>query len=99
MALKKDKAKVLDEVWTEERIRSFLDVQPAVGVDADFHSLLKAYQQMRADDFKLFIDFFVADQRDVNARNGQGQTLANVIASHHRSAPFIDILRTASAAR
>ena len=34
MVLKKDKAKVLDEVWTEDRIRGFLDVAPAAGYPA-----------------------------------------------------------------
>ena len=44
MALKKDKEKVLDEVWTQERVRDFLDVKPAEDLEADFHVLLKAYQ-------------------------------------------------------
>jgi hypothetical protein len=93
MALKKDKAKVLDEVWTEDRIRSFLDVQPAAGVDADFHTLQKAYQQMRADDFKLFIGFFIADQRNIDAADKDGQTLVEIIANHRNSQAFVDILQ------
>lgn len=97
MALKKDKAKVLDEVWTEERIRSFLEVQPASGVDADYHALEKAYQQMRAEDFALFIDFFMQDQRNPEARNPQGQMLTEVIARHRQSAEFLSTLQTAQA--
>jgi hypothetical protein len=36
MALKKDKAKVLDEVWTLDRVTEFLVVQPAERVEPDF---------------------------------------------------------------
>ena len=39
--------KVLDEVWTEDHIKSFLNVRPHDGTDEDFHMLLKAYQSMR----------------------------------------------------
>ena len=98
MALKKDKVKVLDEVWSKDRIRSFLAVQPAAGVDADYHALEKAYQQMRAEDYSVFVDFFVANQRNVNARNKNGKTLAETIASHRKSASFIDILNAAQRA-
>ena len=40
--MKKDKQKVLDEVWTEDRVKSFLSVRPHDGSDEDFHMLLKA---------------------------------------------------------
>ena len=97
MALKKDKAKVLDEVWTEARIKSFLAVQPASGVDADYHALEKAYQQMRAEDFALFVGFFMQEQRNPQATNPQGQMLTEVIANHRHSADFLSTLQTAQA--
>ncbi len=62
MALKKDKEKVLDEVWTQERVRDFLDVKPAEDLEADFHVLLKAYQSMRLENFEEFIGFFCRRQ-------------------------------------
>ena len=45
--MKKDKERVQDEVWTEARIRSFLNLQPPAGVNADYHRLQRAYQSMR----------------------------------------------------
>ena len=57
MALKKDKEKVIDPVWGEERIREFLDLQAPIGENADHHKVLKAYQSMRPEDFATFIDF------------------------------------------
>ena len=57
--MRKDKEKVVDEVWTEEHVKSFLNVKPHDGSDEDFHMLLKAYQSMRASDFELFVSFSV----------------------------------------
>ena len=56
--MRKDKEKVLDEVWTEDHVKSFLNVRSHDGTEEDFHMLLKAYQSMRASDFELFVGFF-----------------------------------------
>lgn len=98
MSLKKDKAKVLDEVWTEERIRGFLDIRAPSGVNVDFHTLLKAYQQMRAEDFGAFLQMFTAEGRDVDAVNERGETLL-MIVSQHRNAPAYAEILTAAGAR
>lgn len=97
MTLKKDKQKVLDEVWTEERVRDFLQVKPADNVDADFHVLLKAYQSMRLENFEEFIDFFLADGRNINATNNEGETVLSIISQHPRSTDYADVLRNRSA--
>lgn len=97
MALKKDKEKVLDEVWTEDRVRSFLDLEPYDEVDADYYVLDKAYHAMRAEDFRLFVDFFVAAGRNINARNDQGHTLLRRIEQHRESGDYAEVMRTAGA--
>ncbi len=97
MNLKKDKAKILDEVWTEERIRGFLEIEPPAGVNTDFHTLLRAYQQMRADDFATFIDMFIAAGRNINARNGDGQSLLDIVSKHRLGREFATTLKTAGA--
>ena len=91
--MKKDKEKVLDEVWTTARVRDFLDVQPAENIEADFHALLKAYQSMRAENFAEFVDFFVSDGRDIHARNPKGETVLEIISRHRNSGEYADILR------
>lgn len=93
MALKKDKEKVLDEVWNEQRVKDFLNVQPAQGVDADFHVLLKAYQAMRLENFEEFIDFFIAEGRDINAKGPEGETVLSIISQHRRSTEYADVIR------
>ncbi len=96
--MRKDKEKVLDEVWTEDRVRSFLDYLPVEGTNADFHCLLKAYQSMRASDFEIFVRFFTAQNRDVNATNPEGQSVLSIVREHRHGAEFADILQAAGAA-
>ena len=92
MALKKDKEKVLDEVWTEERVKDFLSVQAAEGVDADYNVLLKAYQSMRLENFEEFVGFYVDAGRNLNATNPEGETVLAVIKQHSKSADYAAVL-------
>jgi hypothetical protein len=93
MSLKKDKVKIVDEVWTEGRVKEFLDVKPAEDVEADFHMLLKAYQSMRADNFADFISFFLKEGRNINAKGPQGQTVLSIVSQHRNSGEFANALK------
>ncbi len=95
--MRKDKEKVLDEVWTEDRVKSFLEVRSYDEVEEDFHMLLKAYQSMRADDFAKFVDFFTIEGRSVNAKNPEGQTVLSIVEEHRRSGAYAEILKAAGA--
>lgn len=97
--MRPDKAKVVDEVFDDERIRSFLDKAP-LGAEpsADFSALLYAYRSMRAEDFARFTEFFVAAGRDLSAANRQGQTVAEVIAGHRHATDFLEVLKQHGAA-
>ena len=97
MALKKDKEKVLDEVWTEERVKDFLNVQPAEAVEADFHVLLKAYQAMRLENFEEFVGFFVAEGRNINAKGPAGETVLAIVSQHRSSVEYAEVLKGAGA--
>ncbi len=96
--MRKDKQKVLDEVWDDDRVKSFLgktaprqSAAPLPG-DEDFYVLRHAYQSMRPGDFERFLRFYVEQGRDVCVKDGQGRTLADVIASHSKAGPFIELL-------
>ena len=96
--MRKDKQKVLDEVWDDDRVRSFLaktvpnqSGEPFPG-DPDFYVLRHAYQSMRADDFERFVEFYSADGRDLQARDGKGRTLADAIAGHANAGRFLELL-------
>ncbi len=91
--LKKDKVKILDEVWTEERILGFLDLIPLEGVDDDFHALSSAYKSMRLEDFEIFLGFFQEKNRNFNAKNPDGQTLLSIISTHRKGETYADALK------
>jgi hypothetical protein len=95
--MKKDKVKVLDEVWTEDHVKSFLQVRSHDNTDEDFHMLLKAYQSMRTEDFELFVGFFLGENRDINATGLDGRTVLNIVGEHRHGAEYAEILTKSGA--
>jgi hypothetical protein len=95
--MRKDKKTVLDEVWTEDHVKSFLNAKSHDGSAEDFHMLLKAYQSMRASDFELFVSFFCDDGRDLNSVGKDGRTVLEIISTHRLGVEYADILKAAGA--
>lgn len=95
--LKKDKEKVLDEVWTEARVKNFLELETIDGINADFHVLNMAYKNMRIENFEQFLGFFTAENRDLNAQDEKARTLLSIIAAHKKAAPYATALQSAGA--
>jgi len=93
----KDKEVVVDEVWTEARVREFLDVKPAEQIEADFHILMKAYQAMRAEDFEKFVGMFLEQGHDINARDPRGKTVLSYVREHRKSGEYVGILERSGA--
>ncbi|MGK2913415.1 MAG: PA4642 family protein [Porticoccaceae bacterium] len=96
-AKRKDKLQVIGEVFDDDRIRTFLNFLPPAGADADFHVLEKAYRGMKAENFATFLDFFLAENRNINATDVQGKTLLDIISAHPRAAAYVDALRARAA--
>ena len=90
--MRPDKTKVVDEVWDDERIESFLNKAPMGDEDPDFSRLLYAYRSMRVEDFERFIQRFKATGGRVDATARDGRTLAEVITPHAGSGPFLTLL-------
>lgn len=97
MSLKKDKQKVLGEVFDDDRIKSFLLFEPPVGTNADFHLLEKAYRGMIAENFITFLTFFKEDGRDINATNPDDKTILDIVRQHRHGDEYIDALIKAGA--
>ncbi|HEY9032368.1 MAG TPA: PA4642 family protein [Pseudomonadales bacterium] len=89
---KKDKQKVIDEVWTEEHIRSFLTIEPPAGEDADFHALYTAYKSMRLDDFETFLQLFADAGRNFQAVGQQGHSVIDIMRQHRQSNGYASAL-------
>lgn len=90
--MRPDKAKVVDEIWDEARIDSFLDKNAMGDENAEFSTLLNAYRSMRAEDFARFIARFTEKGGNVDAKSNDGRTLAQVIVNHEKATPFKEIL-------
>lgn len=97
MSLKKDKQKVLGEVFNDEQVKTFLDVTAPAGVDVDFHCLEKAYRGMVAENFATFVRFFTDAGRNINAKNPEGKTLAMLAEQHRQGHEYAAILKSAGA--
>lgn len=92
MALRKDKQKVLGEVFDDERIKTFLQGQAPAGVDLDFYLLEKAYRGMNAENFSTFVKFFIEAGHRVDAVDPGGNTLAQLLAGHRHAADYLAAL-------
>ncbi|SMF54321.1 hypothetical protein SAMN02745866_03441 [Alteromonadaceae bacterium Bs31] len=97
MSLKKDKQKVLGEVFDDARVRSFLEVEGKGEFDVDYIALERAYRGMKAENFSTFVRFFSEDGRNINAKNPQGKTLLQVVSDHRLSGDYIKALESVGA--
>ena len=93
MALKKDKQKVLGEHFDDERVKSFLQGEARGEENLDFILLERAYRGMKADNFASFVQFFVEDKRDINAKNLLGETFFSVIQNQRHAADYLSALK------
>ncbi|MFU8815930.1 MAG: PA4642 family protein [Pseudomonadales bacterium] len=93
--MRPDKQKVVDEVWDDARVESFLHKPPMGDEDAEFSVLLNAYRAMRPDDFARFIRLYTAAGRDLGARSRSGKTLRETLAAHRHAEPFRQIIAAA----
>ncbi|GAA5316999.1 MAG: hypothetical protein AseanaTS_22030 [Candidatus Pelagadaptatus aseana] len=97
MSLKKDKQKVLGEVFDDARIKTFLDYEAYGDANRDFHVLEKAYRGMKAENFETFVRFFKEDQRDINAVGPEGKNILQVVREHRHGSDYETILTAAGA--
>jgi len=93
MALKKDKQKVLGEVFDDARIKTFLDYEAYGDANPSFHLLEKAYRGMKADNFATFLGFFNAAGHDINALNENGDSFLSIAQQHRQSEDYVAALK------
>jgi len=84
---------VIDEVWDDERIRSFLALEPYGDQSRDFYLLTRAYQGMRAEDFRRFLSHFLEAGGDLQATDRQGRTISEIVSRHRHGAEFLAALQ------
>ena len=97
MSLKKDKQKVLGEVFDDERISSFLIGEAPEGMERDFYLLERAYRSMTAENFATFVRLFQEQNLDVNSTGPDGKTLLARIEEHRQGGDYAEVLKAAGA--
>lgn len=97
MSLRKDKEKVLGEIFDEARIATFLNFTAPSGVNEDFHLLEKAYRGMRGENFATFVKLFIEAGRDINAIGNEGKTFLQSIKNHRNGEEYVLALEAVGA--
>ncbi len=77
-----------NEEWSDDRLKTFLAVEPPEHLPADYNILLRAYRGMTAELFARFLPFFVADGRDINVALDDGSTFLDLVNQHRKSADY-----------
>lgn len=88
---------VRDEWWSDERVKSFLELETSQDEAPDFHILQKAYRGMVPEAFGRFIGFFVDAGRNINETNNQGESILKIVSEHRNGSEYADILKQAGA--
>ncbi len=88
---------IRDEWWSDERIKSFLDLETSSNEAIDFHILSKAYQGMIPEAFKRLLDFFIESGRNINETNRHGESLLSIVSKHRNSKEYVKLLKKAGA--
>jgi len=90
--MKRDKKRVEGEVWSEERLAEYLDFKTYDGTDPDFHCLYRAYTRMNEETFARFVALFREKGRNVEAKNLEGETLADILRKHTQASDYLAVL-------
>ena len=88
---------VRDEWWSDERVKSFLELENSHDEAPDFHVLVKAYRGMVPEAFSRFVAFFLESGRNINEANMHGETILKIVSQHRNSGEYAKILEEAGA--
>ena len=86
-----------NEEWSDERLKSFLTLEPPEGMPTDYNILLKAYRGMTADLFARFLPLFVEAGHDLNTSLDDGSTFLDLVRTHKKSGEYRSALEEAGA--
>jgi len=93
--MRKDKVKIIGEEISDERIKSFLDLEPADNTPSSLYKLLKAYRGLRSDDFARFVNFFTQQGFDLLAKDQNGNDFISIISNHKNAASYLAAVQRA----
>ncbi|TNC91933.1 PA4642 family protein [Thalassolituus sp.] len=94
---KKDKEKVFGGEWSEAQLREFLTAESYDGSDNDYIAAIRAYRHMVPETFADYVSLFKEEGHNLQAKNAEGKTILDTVASHTQGQAYADILRSAGA--
>lgn len=97
MSLRKDKEKVLGEVFDDARIKTFLEYTGPASINADFYLLERAYRGMRGENFATFVQLFKDSGHDINTLGKDGKTFLQGIKGHRLAEEYVIALEQVGA--
>lgn len=86
-----------NEEWSDERLKTFLDVLPPESMPREYNILLRAYRGMTAELFARFIVFYGEAGMDINVSLNDGSTFLDLVSRHRMSGEYVEILKQAGA--
>ncbi len=81
-----------DEEWSDERLKTFLSLEPPASLPADYNILLKAYRGMTVELFERFLPFFIEAGKDINVTLDDGSTFLDLVSQHRKSTAYASVL-------
>lgn len=88
-----------DEEWSDERLKTFLELQPPEGMPAAYNILLKAYRGMTAELFERFIAIYIEAGHDINVALQDGSTFLDLVSRHRKSGAYATALEQSGAVK
>jgi hypothetical protein len=86
-----------NEEWSDQRLQSFLELEPPEGVPAEYNILLKAYRGMTEDLFERFLALYIEAGHDLNIALMNGSNFLDLVSRHRKSTGYVAILEAAGA--
>ncbi|PCJ26226.1 MAG: hypothetical protein COA96_05655 [SAR86 cluster bacterium] len=86
-----------DEEWSDERLKSCMDVLPPEGIPAEYNILLRAYRGMTAELFKRFVPLYLEAGHDINVCLEDGSTFLDHVSRHRKSTEYACVLEDSGA--
>lgn len=95
----KEKDPQYNTEWTDAMLERFLVVERRAGDanEPDFDALVRAYQFIPVWEFHRYLEMFLAQGKNINAKNAQGLTFTAYISQHSRSNHYVDLLKEVGA--
>ena len=92
---KKDKKKVIGEVFSEERLKVFLEESSETAFEGDpsYQILLKAYRGLPFEAFRMFVGLYHSAGHSLNPADSHGVPIQEMMAANVSHPGYVEALQ------